>query len=538
MVHGTLNHPIHSSGSLYFNGSISEATLHAYLSRAVSCSNELTSPYMADDLRMFQSLGALFLGRAIYPFEWVDWRGEYDGDEQGMMSRARSFIERAHANNPDVIVQGICAEATFPSVNRIPVPAWVFEEFGEPIEQRNFRFDEMYRPDHPASYEWTGQGLNCIVLDLTRPETQRWMYYRCRTLIDAGCEAIHMGQPHLYAEKDRGAQILESLLERVRAYARKQARRHLVLLDAHTHGIARHGRLLFDLHSRPISAVSWREKPFRIILQLKGKSMGGIAPSGWSCASLPYLVEIDNWGGYSIDLADWDNMDKRAAQRRWGWDDIAWFSNQTQAERDHFLLYAHRWLRMQDPAAHFQMPARRTLGSVEILHSSGVTITDYHANRPSAACPIGFDQEDTIARIWAEPDPVWLADWHLRFHDQPTSLSMDGQDVPQPAVLVGSLQRILGGEPGDSWGPYSGMVYHGDGLFKLAALIPWAGNYQFCVALGGTMTETIHQGGIHSGNLFAIRAGTDNLRIRIQLNYATKEVSVIDDAGNSLLMEK
>jgi hypothetical protein len=521
--------------SLDFNCTISEDTLHAYLSRALSLCNELISPTMEDDLRMIANLKALFLGRAIYPFEWVNWQTGYDGDEAGMHARAKDFIGRCHAIDPHIIVQGICAEATFPWVNHIPVPARVFEEFGQPVEARSFCLEEMLHPNSPPAYVWENQDLNAYVLDLARPETQRWMYYRCRTLIDAGCEAIHMGQPHWYAEHDRGAQILEQLLQRVRSYARRAARRGMVLLDAHTHGIARNHHLLFDFHARPISAVSWREKPYRIILQLKGSSMGGISPSGWSCRSLPYLIEIDNWGGYSIDLADWHDLDKRAS-RRWGWDDIAWFAHQPRSERDHFLQYAHRWLRLQDPAAHFQMPARRLLHHAAIITPDGTRITDYHANRSSPACPLGFDQEDTIARLWAEPDPDWLGAWDKRLNGrQPALLTFLGQTVPEPVALVGELQRVLGGQPGDTVSPYSRLVHSGAGRFELAALIPWAGEYPFTVALGGTMTEVINQGGRPGGRPFLLCVPQDNMRVRFSLDYELKRLEAIDDAANSLL---
>ena len=107
--------------SLDFRNTISEEVLHAYLSRSVSACNELTSPCQDDDLRMYARLGVLFLGRAIYPFEWVKWQGQYDGNEQGMLKKAGDFVNRVHRVNPRIIVQGICAEATFPTVGLISV---------------------------------------------------------------------------------------------------------------------------------------------------------------------------------------------------------------------------------------------------------------------------------------------------------------------------------------------------------------------------------------------------------------------------------
>ena len=45
-------------------------------------------------------------------------------------------------------------------------------------------------------------------------------------------------------------------------------------------------------------------------------------PSGWKCASLPYLVELDNWGASGKagqpGLPYWT----------WGYDEICWFAHQ------------------------------------------------------------------------------------------------------------------------------------------------------------------------------------------------------------------
>lgn len=71
------------------------------------------------------------------------------------------------------------------------------------------------------------------------------------------------------------------------------------------------------------------------------RSKGGRTFSGWDCEHLPYLVEIDNSNGY------------------------------------------------------LQMPGSRTLASP----TNGKRW--YYANRPSAAVPDGFGDEDAIRLIWA-----------------------------------------------------------------------------------------------------------------------------------------
>jgi hypothetical protein len=521
-----------------FDVTISHETLRRYLSRAVTYANTLSFVPPEDDLRMIREIGALFLGRCAY--EWVPVM-----DDEEHYRRAEAFAARVHAMNPRIICQGAVFEAVYPGVERISVPAWVFAEFGEPVERRTFRYGEMAAREFASLYPWKQFGSeHGMVPDLTARETQRYFYYRARRYIDAGYEALHLGQPHLYGGRDRGMAIFDELCGRIRAHARRAARRRLVLLDAHTHGIARGGRLLLDFHSRPISARAWREQPERIILQFKGTSLGGVAPSGWSCARLPYLIEFDNWGGLSLDPAAWADLDRRAGAGRWGWDDIAWFAHQPEDERNHFLRYAHRWLGVQDPDAFLQLPARRLLGdaSVNFRCADGITRTVWHyrANRPSQACLEGFGQEDTIRSIWAEPEPPWLSDWHAAklppSRPEPAS-TQHGQDVPDTVVLVGSVQTILGGGVGHTLCPYSRMCHVGGGRFELAAVIPWPGEYTAAVAVGGTMTEVYRRGGMAGGSEYRIRTTEPAQRVRFSFDYATRILVVLDDAGRSLLVE-
>jgi hypothetical protein len=247
------------------------------------------------------------------------------------------------------------------------------------------------------------------------------------------------------------------------------------------------------------------------------------------------LIEIDNWGGYSLHPKEWDSLEKRAAFGRWGWDDIGWFAHQSQKDRDHFLWYAHRWLRIQDPSAYFQMPARRPLAEAQIVKPNGVVISDYQANNPSPACPHGMAQEDTIRQIWADPEPGWMAAWHAKKNHTTSSLTSSQQNVPQPVLLVGDIQRILGGSPGDSWSPYSQMKHLGRGQFELALLVPWAGKYHFSICAGGTMTEYYNQGGIAGGPPFCLETFQDNQRVRIRFDYRTKYTEALDDKDHSML---
>ena len=57
-----------------------------------------------------------------------------------------------------------------------------------------------------------------------------WFYYQAASYIDAGFEAIHFGQVEIMNRNDRDNAHWEDLLTRVRAYAAKHARRHMVLV--------------------------------------------------------------------------------------------------------------------------------------------------------------------------------------------------------------------------------------------------------------------------------------------------------------------
>jgi hypothetical protein len=143
------------------------------------------------------------------------------------------------------------------------------------------------------------------------------------------------------------------------------------------------------------------DKPQEAILKLGfsdgiyNRSKGGIAPSGWTCDHLPYLVEFDNYG-----------VSKQPGQARadggkfnwvWGYDEITWFAHQTKQYRADWLRYAWHWVRTTDPNGYLEMPGSR--GITNGPHAGGTRW--YHANNPSAAVPNGMGDEETIRTIWA-----------------------------------------------------------------------------------------------------------------------------------------
>jgi hypothetical protein len=375
-----------------FDHTISREVLNNYLSRAVThyglcaSSPEPASAYFEDDLRMLTQLRAKFVGLAAYA--WVP-----PADDEVHFRLAEQCARRVHQKDPEMILQAGIFEAVYERVDRIPIPAWVFQEFGLPVERRNFRYAAMLYNGAKYKNHW-GQGAS--VPDITKRETQMYFYYRARRYIDSGFEAIRFGQVHLVGQNDAGYRHWGNLLSRVRKYAARKARRHLVLCDAHTHGIVIEGNhLLFDFHGWPQRLKEVGSSPMKVILEkgfgdsIYGKSAGGIAPSGWFSARHPYLVEFDTFGasgkegkaGYGFPWI-------------WGYDEGGWLAHAPEAVRRSYLTYAHKWLRSRKEDGWLQMPTRVNLAvAVEGQHL-------WHANTRSKRCPVCFGLEETIKSIW------------------------------------------------------------------------------------------------------------------------------------------
>jgi hypothetical protein len=233
---------------------------------------------------------------------------------------------------------------------------------------------------------------------MSQLETRMWFLFLAASYIDLGVEAIHFGQVEIMDERDKSHVHWRDLFSRVRAYAAKHARRHFVLFDAHVPGggIVHEGRLLLDFHSFPLRIAEVPGKPQEGVLKMGhldtiyGRSKGGMTPSGWSCAQLPYLVELDNYG-----------VSAKPGQPgtpyfTWGYDEISWFAHQPENYRNDWLRYAWKWLREHDTNGWLQMPGSRT------LHAPVNGLWWYWANTRSPATPDGFNQEETIKAIWAE----------------------------------------------------------------------------------------------------------------------------------------
>ena len=376
-------------GDYQFDGTMSRDVLENYLSRSISMEGLLNGRGdLVNNIRMLKHIGAKFIGRSL-----CLWGGE--ANLLRNLERARQQVPMVHAADPEMILQACIFEIVTSQVERIPVPDWAFVALGRPVEQRNFRYEDMLYPNGRRRNQW---GRNASVPDVSRPETKLWFVFLAASYIDLGIEAIHFGQAEIMNGNDPELEHWSQVLSLVRSYAAKHARRHMVLCDAHVPrgGLVRDGRLLLDFHSFPLRIKEVPDRPQEAILEvgfsdgIYGRSRGGLTFSGWKCEHLPYLVEIDNWGA--------SKQPGRAGAGGiwiWGYDEITWFAHQSDRYRNDWLRYAWDWVRKTDPNGYLQMPGSRTLRSP--LDNKRW----YYANAPSPAVPEGFGQEETIRAIWA-----------------------------------------------------------------------------------------------------------------------------------------
>jgi hypothetical protein len=364
------------------------AVLESYLARAISMEGLLNGRGdFEDNVRMLKATGAKFIGRSL-----CLWGGE--ANLLRNLERAKQLVPQVHAADPDMILQACVFEVVTRQVEQVPVPDWAFKALGRPVEKRSFRYADMLYPDGRRHNQW---GRNASVPDVSRPETKLWFYFLAVSYIDLGIEAIHFGQAEIMNGNDRDLAHWSEVLTLVRSYAAKHARRHLVLCDAHvpSGGLVRHGRLLLDFHSFPLRTKEVPDRPQEATLEvgfsdsLYGRSKGGRTPSGWTCAHLPYLVEIDNWG-----VSRQPGQAKAGGIWVWGYDEITWFAHQRPQYRAAWLRYAWDWVRKTDANGYLQMPGSRTLRSPR----DGKRW--YYANKPGPAVPDGLGDEEAIRAIW------------------------------------------------------------------------------------------------------------------------------------------
>ena len=364
-------HPANIGLNFHFDeNGISEEVLRNYLSRAQNCNIFCENcAHLEEDIKMLFTTGAKMWSRAYTP--WIMNAAEFK-----LHPIMKETIEKVHSVDPDIVFENCIFESLFPSVEEIPIPAYVFEAFGQKPEQRNFSLSAMIFPDGRFANLW---GPNTGVPDITQLETQMWFYYRGCLFVDLGFESIHFGQIMLMAKDDVGFVIFDRIIKMIRDYARDHARRGWVLFNAHMYDdrVGGTDRLICDFHMSPtrglppVGSVPHDPAPgnpqeIELIVghfdSIYLDSPGGITPSGWRTSSLPYIVELDNACTYEKEWLDTPCWPKQTEWYKGGWwshDEISWFSVQPDDYRRYWLRHSYHWVKNIDGHGYCQMPGHR-----------------------------------------------------------------------------------------------------------------------------------------------------------------------------------
>lgn len=512
-----------------FDTIIESEVLKNYLSRSVTAAFLTHTRTLEDDLRAIKNMGVKFIGRASgiwYP----------DPEDEEHFRKSRYLADRVHEVDSEIILQACIFEAVYRHIENFKIPPYVFEAFRMETEDRGFDFEAMKFPEKPNGFIWGEDGA---LPDISQIETRLWFYYRATRYIDEGYEALHLGQIHLYTANDPGMVKMADLMDMIRSYGKKHARRHKVLMDAHSHGISIRGKLLLDYHAMPYTRFPILDGVGeKLVLVREGFSEGGINPNGWSGDVMPYLMEYDNWGGKVLDDFSAYSYEERAWKDWWGYDQIGWFANQDEESQRRFLEYTYKWTAINNVNAYFQVPFRRTLETAALLmkrEDDGTwDVQDYYQiNSKSKDCPMGFHQEETIKKLWAMGDglrnsagnPRNLLDYGAKdTYDEKT-----GMKLPEKVVVYGSFQPYVGAVNNDSNSEVTRMYYIGDNMYTLSMVIPYAGEYDYAVSTYGTLSATYCYDGYPrsgSSNKGFFKVKMDNTVVKFQYKFIDNVVTI------------
>lgn len=396
------------SDPYYFCGSISSSRLDLYLDKAAAFAYVTEPGYLEsefdEDIIMLQLCKPKWLGRVAG--QWA--AGSNDAYEY---STAAAIAERIHNEvDPLIILQAGIYEHVD---SRLSITSDWHIQIPDSIRQV---FTDTLYPGYTGYFEFKNivyQGHD--IPDMSKPEAQMWFYYRAINYINAGYEALHLGQFMVMNNLDTLNLGWQKLLQEIRLYAGKYARRKMVFIDCHfvstncpdiNHGINDKpyvyrykqidGRnlivptdtLLFDYISFTLLPdeyhfpISDNMNPYdgsdRLCLinykncSLFNESFNGICPQlGNEIATLPMLVELDNGGAINFDCegektdetyacnADLDGGLETPEYLTWGFGgESVWYALQSPAYRHYFAWYGARRVQILNTNCHFRQNLR------------------------------------------------------------------------------------------------------------------------------------------------------------------------------------
>lgn len=249
-------------------------------------------------------------------------------------------------------------------------------------------------------------------------------------------------------------------------------------------------------------------------------------------------MEYDNWGGLVVDDRENIPREEMAWRDWWGYDQIAWFANQPEEGRKHFLEYTYKWTEINNPNAYFELPFRRMIHNAEVAmkraDNGQMDAQDfYQINTKSAACPMGFDQEETAKRLWATghtlrekaANPEML----IRYGAENVCDEETGMKLPEKIVVYGSFQSHVGAVKNDSNSELTRMYYIGDNTYILSVVIPFAGTYNYSISTYGTLSATYQADGYPrsgSSNKAYFTTRKDNTVVRFRYQFISNKVTI------------
>lgn len=366
-----------------------------------------------DVLRLISNVRPRLITDAVTQWGAWDWTVHLD--------RCRMTVHDIKALDSAIVVQASLNEyADVASAGAMGnIPGWVWEAFGLQDEHRGFDVQRMTFAD------WQRQGKNgtpqrwwdyvglkdslpaAVVPDIRTSEAQMWFYYQGCLFIDMGCESLSFSQVELMNDNSLDPTHWNVVFEKLRTYADGRLNIRYLLITGHTTGMAdAAGNLAFDFHCGPtrpsetglsvdtnggdcdITANSCGWGPAGG--KLYNRSLGGRAPSGWVCESLPGLVFVDN-AANSGPSAGWGTPVGTNTCNQYHFDEATWFALQDEAYRNSWLLYAASRVRRLDKNLYFAPPVKRAL-----TYRAEWYPADYLANDPR---PGILDTPKTIGGI-------------------------------------------------------------------------------------------------------------------------------------------
>ncbi|MBQ8303367.1 MAG: hypothetical protein IJX79_05845 [Clostridia bacterium] len=372
----TKNTSVNAGMDFAFNGKISESVLNNYLSRAITYT--ITDENKEDAARAILNVGAKLICRTV-----ADWYPSTT--HEAKLPEYTAIMDQIHAVDPDVVFEACIFETCGPEMNNIVIPKHVLKAFGKNEEERNFNYKKMLFVDGHTNAQWDATHG---VPDITREETQMFIYYRACFYIDNGFESLHLGQTGFMGENDPTRKAWTKVIHMIRDYAKTHARRKYVFIDCHYPGrnfVGTDGVMLADFNMWPLRLTASRKagdpaSPQKCVLDLKvdtpyKNAVSGKSPSGWTTNNYPFLLEFDNY-------------DPKSGHAVYYYDEISWIASQPDSYRRSFFTEVRKMVSNIDKRGHVALPGSRTT-------SSAKNFSWYNMNNKNY-CNNGFSDEDAI----------------------------------------------------------------------------------------------------------------------------------------------